>query len=165
MATSPTSKSAPLSNAAKDDVLGSDGVFTFKISDLLANDAGGAKASSFFFGSGDNGGLSQADYMSAHGIVQNPDGSYTATGGDFEYSVQIGNKGTWSTAHVDVAHLSGTELLQKLEFRAGRDLPGREWQLQPRRHRHHADWLAQPGQHRSRTRARRLQRQYPSGLR
>ena len=90
MATSPTSKSAPLSNAAKDDALGSDGDFTFTIADLLANDAGGAKANTFFFGSGDNGGLTQAQYMSAHGIVANLDGSYTATGGDFEYSVQIG---------------------------------------------------------------------------
>jgi hypothetical protein len=104
MATSPTSKSAPLSNAAKNDALGHDGDFTFTISDLLANDAGGAKASSFFFGSGDNGGLTQAEYMSAHGIVDNHDGTFTLTSDafDFTYSVQIGNKGTWSTAAVDV---------------------------------------------------------------
>src|SRR5262245_61803466 len=104
MATSPTSKSAPLSNAAKDDVLGSDGNFTFKISDLLGNDAGGAKASTFFFGSGLDGSdkAHQDAYMAAHGIHDNGDGTYTLTGDaiDFQYSVQIGNKGTWSTADV-----------------------------------------------------------------
>ena len=70
MATSPTSKSAPLSNAAKDDALGHDGDFTFTIADLLANDAGGARASTFFFGAG----LDQDDqaaYMADHGIIAN----------------------------------------------------------------------------------------------
>jgi hypothetical protein len=108
-----------LSNAAKNDFLGadSDGNFTFKIEDLLANDAGGAKASSFFFGHGDQ---DQAAYMLAHGITLNDDGSYTVTGGDFEYSVQIGNKGTFSTAQVDVAaHLSEKELLQNWDFEQG----------------------------------------------
>ena len=40
-----------------------------------------------------------------------------------QYSVQIGNKGTWSTADVDVTappevtpHLSGTELLNNWDF-------------------------------------------------
>jgi hypothetical protein len=103
MATSPTSKSAPLSNAAKNDALGHDGNFTFTISDLLANDAGGAKASSFFFGSGldkDH----QDQYMLEHGIVDLGGGTYqlTSNASDFTYSVQIGNKGTWSTAAVDV---------------------------------------------------------------
>src|SRR5262245_61921047 len=105
MATSPTSKSAPLSNAAKDDVLGADGNFTFKISDLLANDAGGANKSgtAFFFGTAQDQ-FHQAEYMAAHGIHDNGDGTYTRTSGafDFDYSVQIGNKGTWSSAHVDV---------------------------------------------------------------
>jgi hypothetical protein len=43
-----------LSNAAKNDFLtaNEDGTFTFKIEDLLANDAGGAKAACFFFGHG-----------------------------------------------------------------------------------------------------------------
>ena len=131
MATSPTSKSAPLSNAAKDDTLGHDGDFTFTISDLLANDAGGAKASTFFFGSGLDGkdAAHQAAYMSAHGIVDNGNGTYTLTSDahDFQYSVQIGNKGTWSTADVDVTappeapaevtpHLSGIELLNNWNF-------------------------------------------------
>ena len=38
MATSPTSKSAPLSGAAKDDAVGLNGDYTFTIADLLAND-------------------------------------------------------------------------------------------------------------------------------
>jgi hypothetical protein len=42
MATSPTTKSALLSGAAKDDAVGLDGDFTFTINDLLANDPGGA---------------------------------------------------------------------------------------------------------------------------
>jgi hypothetical protein len=106
MATSPTSKSAPLSNAAKDDALGADGVYTFTIADLLGNDAGGANhlgTGQFFFGSGTDR-AHQSEYMAAHGIVDNGDGTYTLTAGaiDFQYSVQIGNRGTWSTANVDV---------------------------------------------------------------
>jgi len=106
VATSPTSKSAPLSNAAKDDALGADGHYTFTIADLLANDAGGANhlgTGQFFFGSGADQ-LHQSEYMAAHGIVDNHDGTYTLTAGaiDFQYSVQIGNRGTWSTANVDV---------------------------------------------------------------
>ena len=52
MGTSPTSKSAPLSNAAKDDAVGLNGDYTFSIADLLANDPGGANklAGHFFFG-------------------------------------------------------------------------------------------------------------------
>src|SRR5262245_39919001 len=114
MATYPTSKSAPLSNAAKNDALGSDGDFTFTISDLLENDAGGARANTFFIGSGKDQ-PDQATYMELHGIRNNGDGKYTATS-DFTYSVQIGNKGTWSTADVDVAHLSGKELLNNWNF-------------------------------------------------
>lgn len=38
MAQSPKSPSAPNSGAAKDDVLGANGVFKFTIDDLLAND-------------------------------------------------------------------------------------------------------------------------------
>ena len=105
MATSPTSKSALLSGAAKDDVLGEDGVFTFTIADLLANDPGGANKSAgqFFFGSAADQ-YKQAEYLASHGIVDNGDGSYTLTSAasDFQYMVQIGNKGTWSQAHVDV---------------------------------------------------------------
>ena len=39
-----------------------------------------------------------------HGITDNGDGTFTITDGghDFDYFVQIGNKGTWSQAHVDV---------------------------------------------------------------
>jgi hypothetical protein len=104
-----------LSNAAKDDFLtaNEDGTFTFKIADLLANDAGGANkigAGQFFFGSGHDNDTpaAQQAYMDAHGIKLNADGvTYTVENGDFDYSVQIGNKGTWSTAHVDVAPHEG----------------------------------------------------------
>ena len=96
-------KSAPLSNAARDDVLGADGTYTFSIADLLGNDAGGARPGTFFFGSGEDQN-NQVQYMLDHGITKNGDGTYTLTSdaNDFKYSVQIGNKGTWSTADVDV---------------------------------------------------------------
>src|SRR3954470_19273786 len=105
MAQTPTSKSATTNNAAKDDILGADGDFTFSIEDLLANDPGGANKigiDQFFFGSGADQ-KDQTNYMTQHGIVDNHDGTFTAKLADFDYSVQIGNKGTWSTAHVDVA--------------------------------------------------------------
>ena len=63
MATSPTSKSALCSAAAKDDAVGLDGDYTFNIADLLANDPGGAAKVSlttqFFFGDCRQDGSSQ----------------------------------------------------------------------------------------------------------
>jgi hypothetical protein len=46
----------------------------------------------------------QAKYLADHHILNNGDGTYTLQAGatDFNYFVQIGNKGTWSEAHVDV---------------------------------------------------------------
>ena len=112
MSTSPTSTSAPLSNAAKDDVVGvnSVGTYTFTIADLLKNDAGSIKATTFQFGSGDIYGdpVAQAKYMSDHRgtTLDESTGIYTVAGGsagyDFEYTVQVGNKGTYSTSDVDV---------------------------------------------------------------
>ena len=108
MATSTTSRSALLSGAAKDDTLGADGDFIFSIADLLANDPGGAAkvdlTKQFFFGSTAADQTNQAQYLIDHGITNNNDGTYTITGNatDFDYFVQIGNKGTWSTGHVDV---------------------------------------------------------------
>jgi hypothetical protein len=108
MAQAPTSKQVPINNAAKDDALGADGVYTFKIADLLANDPGGAAkldlTKQFFFGSTAADQADQAGYMKAHGIVDNHDGTFTLNSSaiDFDYFVQIGNKGTWSEAHVDV---------------------------------------------------------------
>ena len=107
MATSPTSQSALKSGAAKDDALGGDGDFTFSVADLLANDPGGAAkvnvGTQFFFGdiASDQG--KQAEYLSAHHITNNGDGTFTlGNATDFSYFVQIGNKGTWSKADVDV---------------------------------------------------------------
>src|SRR5215475_10725894 len=108
MATSPTSKSALLSGAAKDDHVGQDGDFAFTIADLLANDPGGAAkadvSKQFFFGSTAADQADQAGYMAAHGIIDNHDGTFTLKSDaiDFDYFVQIGNRGTWSVAHVDV---------------------------------------------------------------
>ena len=109
MATSPTTKSALLSGAAKDDAVGQDGVFTFKISDLLANDPGGAAkvnvTTQFFFGDTAEDQADQAGYLATHGITNNGDGTYTINSDaldSFSYFVQIGNKGTWSQADVDV---------------------------------------------------------------
>jgi hypothetical protein len=108
MATSPTSQSALKSGAAKDDALGQDGDFTFNIADLLANDPGGAAKvdvnKQFFFGDTAADQADQAGYMASHGIIKNLDGTFTFTDEaiDFNYFVQIGNKGTWSVAHVDV---------------------------------------------------------------
>ena len=88
--------------------LGDDGVFTFTIADLLANDPGGAAkvdvTKQFFFGSTAADQANQAGYLTAHGITNNGDGTFTIQAGatDFSYFVQIGNKGTWSQADVDV---------------------------------------------------------------
>jgi hypothetical protein len=108
MGQTPTSKSAIVNSAAKDDTVGGDfdnGFYTFTLNDLLANDPGGAnKNGNLFFGSDP---IKQADYMTLHGITKisgEDGGTYTVKAGmDFDYSVQMGNKGTWSTAHVDVA--------------------------------------------------------------
>jgi hypothetical protein len=108
MAQSPSSNSTPKNNAAKDDAVGLNGDYTFTIEDLLANDPGGAAkvdiATQFFFGSTPEDQANQAQYLSDHGITDNGDGTYTLTPGatDFQYFVQIGNKGTWSVADVDV---------------------------------------------------------------
>jgi hypothetical protein len=128
MSTSPTSQSALKSGAAKDDALGADGHFTFSIADLLANDPGGAAkadvATQFFFGSGADQ-QHQAEYLQAHGIVDLGGGNYQLGSNaiDFQYSVQMGNKGTWSTADVDVTAPApvptlklGAELLQNWNF-------------------------------------------------
>src|SRR5262245_5973182 len=108
MAQTPTSKSALINNAAKDDALGQDGDFTFSITDLLANDPGGAAKVSlltqFKFGTTAADWADQATYLTNHGITDNGDGTYTIGVGatDIDYMVQIGNKGTWSMAHVDI---------------------------------------------------------------
>ena len=107
MATSPTTRSATTSGAAKDDAVGLNGD-TFSIADLLANDPGGAAKISvdtqFRFGTTQEDWDDQEAYLADHGITDNGDGTFTINGGatDFQYMVQIGNKGTWSTADVDV---------------------------------------------------------------
>ena len=96
---------ANTNNAAKNDHLGDDGDFVFTIDDFIANDPGGAnKNANFFFGDTENDRTHQAEYLQAHGIIDNHDGSYTLTSSaiDFKYFVQIGGNGTWSTADVDV---------------------------------------------------------------
>jgi hypothetical protein len=119
MATSPTSKSALTSGAAKDDAVGLNNDYTFTIADLLANDPGGAAklnvGTQFFFGDAApaGGGLptlaQQVQYLADHGITANVvDGKFVSFDIDadadpsFNYFVQIGNKGTWSQANVDV---------------------------------------------------------------
>jgi len=102
----PKGSDPEVNNAAKDDVLGNDGHFTFTWDTLLANDPGGANKNGLIhFGTQvTTTPAEQAAYMAAHGIVANSDGSFTLTRDaiDFDYIVEIGNKGTWSTAHVDV---------------------------------------------------------------
>jgi hypothetical protein len=115
LATSPTSKSATTSGAAKDDTLGDDGHFTFTydelVAKLLANDPGGAAkvdiTKQFFFGdnaTGNHNLQDQNNYLASHGITNDGHGNYTigVDATDIDYFVQIGNKGTWSEAHVDV---------------------------------------------------------------
>jgi hypothetical protein len=122
MATSPTSTSALLSGAAKDDVVGLNGDYNFTISDLLANDPGAAAklniSTQFFFGDVAPGNffpfpsmLEQVAYLAQHHITAHLNETGTAFTSfdinagatDFRYFEQIGNKGTWSTATVDVA--------------------------------------------------------------
>ena len=108
MATSPTSKSALTSGAAKDDHVGDNGDYVFTIADLLGNDPGGAAKvdvhKQFLFGTTQADWADQVGYLAKHGITDNGDGTFTINAGatDFQYMVQIGNKGTWSTAYVDV---------------------------------------------------------------
>src|SRR5262249_61027939 len=112
VATSPTSKSATTSGAAKDDTVGADGDFTFTVKELLANDPGGAAkvdvTKQFFFGdsgAGDHSLKAQKEYLDAHHILYNADFTeftLTSESTEINYFVQIGNKGTWSEAHVDV---------------------------------------------------------------
>jgi len=108
MATSPISQSATQSGAAKDDVVGLNGDFTFTIADLLANDPGGAAkvdvTKQFLFGTTQTDWDDQAGYLADHGIIDHHNGTYTITSGGeaFQYMVQIGKKGTWSLADVDV---------------------------------------------------------------
>jgi hypothetical protein len=66
-------------------------------------------AKQFFFGSTAADQFNQAQYLLDHGLTKVSDangGTYslnaTALIDDFDYFVQIGNKGTWSVAHVDV---------------------------------------------------------------
>jgi len=126
MANSPTSQSASTSNAAKDDVVGANGKYIFSIKDLLANDPGSAGkldlTKQFFFGDSAYDQAHQAEYLAAHHIVKISDangGTYQIESGatDFNYFIQMGNKGTWSEAHVSViapeppaptGHLGGT---------------------------------------------------------
>lgn len=112
MATSPTTTSAPLSGAAKDDTVGLNDDFTFTVKELLANDAASAAkvalGSQFFFGDTAADQANQAAYLDAHGITKISDdngGTYSIDSDaiDFSYFVQIGNKGTWSQADVTVA--------------------------------------------------------------
>jgi hypothetical protein len=126
MATSKTSQSASVSGVAKDDHLGQDGDFTFTISDLLANDGGSVKdvTKQFVFGTTQDEWDHQDKYLADHGITYN-DGIYTITSDaiDFKYMIQTGNKGTWSTANVDVTapkpvdtHHNGDDLLFSEDF-------------------------------------------------
>src|SRR5262245_14488383 len=114
MAQTPASKSALTNGAAKDDHVGLDGDITFTIQDLLANDPGGAAklgvASQFFFGSNQDFNAQKA-YLDLHHINYDHDlmsfdrdtvFTLTSESTDIDYMVQIGNKGTWSEAHVDV---------------------------------------------------------------
>ena len=137
MATSPTSKSALLSGAAKDDAVGLNGDFTFTIADLLANDPGGAAKVSagtqFFFGDTAADQADQVTYLATHGIIDNGDGSYTLTADatDFKYFVQIGNKGTWSQADVEVTAPEPTPEPHKGDFLFGENFDGIEGNVIP----------------------------------
>ena len=79
---------------------------------MLANDPGGAAKVSigtqFYFGDTAADKLDQTKYLADHGIKKISDldgGTYqiNADAKDFSYFVQIGNKGTWSQADVEVA--------------------------------------------------------------
>ena len=91
------------SGTSDNDIVGANGNYTFTIADLLKNDVN-AKASTFFFGDGLDA-LKQTEYMTAHHITDNHNGTYTAAAGfDFDYSVWTGKGlcGSFSNADVDV---------------------------------------------------------------
>ena len=127
MAQSPSSPSATTNNAAKDDVVGLNGDLTFTIADLLANDPGGAAkndvSKQFFFGNiadyaanqivnGIPTVAAQRAYLLAHHIESNAaftEFTIKTDATDIQYMVQMGNKGTWSQADVDVRHAPTAE--------------------------------------------------------
>src|SRR5262245_61883040 len=145
MAQTPTSKSAPINNAAKDDHVGGDGDFTFTIADLLANDPGGAAkvnvATQFFFGdsgAGDHSIAAQKAYLDAHHILYNDAFTeFTLTSESdphgFNYFVQIGNKGTWSEAHVDITapECSAENIVTNSTFNGVTIPVGQDWAIAP----------------------------------
>ena len=117
MAQSPTSKQVSINNAAKDDLLGNDGVFHFTYDELvahvLANDPGSAgKSGGFFFGDAAFAALADHSVDAQIGYLKNTVGfdyneqtkvfTIDSDTKDFSYFVQMGNKGTWSQANVDV---------------------------------------------------------------
>ena len=74
---------------------------------------GAAKAdvtTQFFFGDSAADQADQTRYLLDHGIIDNQNGTYTITnfGLDFHYFVQVGNKGAWSEANVDVTRPAHT---------------------------------------------------------
>jgi hypothetical protein len=91
MATSPTTKSALQSGAAKDDHVGDNGDYVFTIADLLGNDPGGAAkvdvTKQFLFGTTQAEWANQKGYLADHGITDNGDGTFTINAGatDFQY--------------------------------------------------------------------------------
>jgi hypothetical protein len=112
------------SGTTDNDVVGANGNYTFTIAQLLQNDVN-AKASTFFFGDGLDA-LKQTEYMAAHHITDNHNGTYTAAAGfDFDYSVWTGKGlcGSFSNADVDVkdapppvvGHLGGSLFSESFE--------------------------------------------------
>ena len=154
MGQTPTSNSPLSNNAAKDDAIGNDGVFITPTNhcspSVLANDPGGANklADHFFFGAtatADQGMTAQIDYLKnvagfSYDAV-NKVFTIDGTMNDFNYFVQIGNKGTWSEATVDVTashpHASDTALFaENFDENSGQHIrcavwPRCIWQHQP----------------------------------
>ena len=123
MATSPTSTSAAAVGAAKDDAIGVDGIFHFTYEELLRACSRTIPAALPRSMSPSSSSLvtlhrpaafpalrNRWPYLAHHGITAHLNVAGTAfvsfdigaDATDIKYFVQIGNKGTWSQADVDV---------------------------------------------------------------
>src|SRR6476660_5882702 len=120
MSQTPASQQVPINNAAKDDSIGNDGLFHYTYDELvakvLANDPGSVAKlninTQFFFGDSatDPHTLQdQINYLTSDKVGFSYDTGtkvFTIDGDtqNFDYFVQMGNKGTWSEANVDVTN-------------------------------------------------------------
>ncbi len=111
----PTSKSATVNHAAKDDILQTNDSNVYDFSTILNNDPGSAQFQGFL----------------TDGVINNNDGTFSLADDFsetfFQYQVEMAN-GTFSTATVSLlTHLDSTELIQNWSFEDGQTTTNGAW--------------------------------------